>query len=109
MWSLKVADSGGGSPLLCTGNGFLGRAVWDFDAGGGTPEERAEVERLRQSTRLQPNLSAVVVQDNQDVTEETILSSLRQALNQYSTLQAHDGHWPGDYSGILFIMPLLDY
>uniref|UniRef100_A0A0E0R721 Terpene cyclase/mutase family member n=1 Tax=Oryza rufipogon TaxID=4529 RepID=A0A0E0R721_ORYRU len=151
MWRLKIAaESGGGSgssPLLHTGNGFLGRAVWEFDPDAGTPEERAEVARLRRDfTRhrfqrkesqdllmrmqahfvvavttviiaalpearcrhLQPDLSAVIVEDNQNVTEETILSSLRRALNQYSTLQAHDGHWPGDYSGILFIMPLLN-
>jgi hypothetical protein len=26
-------------------------------------------------------------------------------MDQFSSLQASDGHWPGDFSGIMFIMP----
>ncbi|KAG8089612.1 hypothetical protein GUJ93_ZPchr0011g28904 [Zizania palustris] len=131
MWRLKIAaDCGSSNPLLRTSNGFLGRAVWEFDPDAGTPEELAEVERLRRDftrrrferkesqdllLRLQyskssiprPDDSTTAIQNNEDITEETILSSLRRALDQFSALQAHDGHWPGDYSGIMFIMPIL--
>ncbi|XP_066324887.1 achilleol B synthase-like isoform X2 [Miscanthus floridulus] len=28
-------------------------------------------------------------------------------MDQFSSLQASDGHWPGDFSGVMFIMPCL--
>ncbi|KAF8772147.1 hypothetical protein HU200_006145 [Digitaria exilis] len=128
MWRLKVSEGSG--PWLRSANGFLGRHVWEFDPDAGTPEERAEVERLRQDftrhrfqrkesqdllLRLQyAKLNQLVrtkfplmrIKNCEEITEEILLTSLRQALHQHSTLQTHDGHWPGDYSGVLFILPM---
>ncbi|KAF8677061.1 hypothetical protein HU200_046520 [Digitaria exilis] len=185
MWKLKVAEGGG--PWLRSTNNFLGRAVWEFDAGDGTPEELAEVERARREftdhrfqrresadllmrMQLGPwadssevlsvpssplvcwagsidkvgqdscvgvrlaaaeeciagemdcrlghrggvgafrggecgDLPCIKLKEDEQVTEEIALNSLRRALDQFSSLQASDGHWPGDFSGIMFVMP----
>ncbi|CAM0914184.1 unnamed protein product [Alopecurus aequalis] len=128
MWRLKVSEGEG--PLLRSTKGFLGRQVWEFEPDAGTPEERAEVARLRENftkhrfqnkvsqdllMRLQyqklnllpDNIPMKKVGKSAEVTEQNISRSLRHALSKYSTLQAHDGHWPGDFSGVLFIMPIL--
>lgn len=47
----------------------------------------------------------VRVKDVEDVNEESVTTTLRRALNFYSTLQSHDGHWPGDYAGPMFLLP----
>jgi hypothetical protein len=47
------------------------------------------------------------LEEHGDATEEDVLISLKRAINRYSTLQAHDGHWPGDYAGPLFLLPSL--
>ncbi len=47
----------------------------------------------------------VQVSSCNELTEEAVTTTLRRGLRFYSTLQAHDGHWPGDYGGPLFLMP----
>ncbi|RVW42851.1 Cycloartenol Synthase [Vitis vinifera] len=51
------------------------------------------------------NLPQIKVQDLKEVTEEVVTTTLRRGLNFYSTIQAHDGHWPGDYGGPMFLLP----
>ncbi|WOL08535.1 cycloartenol synthase-like isoform X1 [Canna indica] len=126
MWRLKIAE--GGSPWLRTNNNHVGRQVWEFDPNLGTPEEIAEVEKLREAFRasrfekkhsadllmrlqfakenpLDVDYPVLKIQDHEDVTEEAVLASLRRAISRISTLQAHDGHWPGDYGGPMFLLP----
>ncbi|KAG6430222.1 hypothetical protein SASPL_108284 [Salvia splendens] len=42
-----------------------------------------------------------------EVSEERVVVALPGALRFYATLQAEDGHWPGDYAGPLFLLPFL--
>eukprot|EP00261_Vitis_vinifera_P036673 XP_019077916.1 PREDICTED: cycloartenol Synthase isoform X2 [Vitis vinifera] len=127
MWRLKVAD-GGNDPYIYSTNNFVGRQIWEFDADYGTPEERAEVEAARENfwknrfpvkpscdllwrmqfARENPcaaNLPQIKVQDLEEVTEKVVTTTLQRSLNFYSTMQAHDGHWPGDNGGPMFLLP----
>lgn len=108
---------------------FHGRQVWEFHPDAGTEEERAQVERLRREftenrfrrressdllmrmqltglKNLQADMpTAVKLEEEDEVTEEILMASLRRGLGWMSALQADDGHWPGDYCGIMYIMP----
>ncbi|GMI97478.1 cycloartenol synthase 1 [Hibiscus trionum] len=127
MWKLKIAEDG---PWLSSVNDHIGRQHWEFDPDAGTPEERAKVEKLRlefknsrfrakQSSDLLLRMqltkenpcgsipSPVKVDDEQAVTEEAVTVTLRRAISFYSSLQAHDGHWPTENAGPLFFLPPL--
>uniref|UniRef100_A0A0A9CXG7 Squalene cyclase N-terminal domain-containing protein n=1 Tax=Arundo donax TaxID=35708 RepID=A0A0A9CXG7_ARUDO len=54
---------------------------------------------------LNLDLPAIKLEDHEDVTEEAVSTCLRRAISRFSTFQAHDGHWPGDYGGPMFLMP----
>lgn len=126
MWKLKFSE--GSSPWLRSVNGHVGRQFWEFDPNLGSPEELAEVEKLRkqfQSTRFEKKHSSdmlmrlqfskekpsttvlpqVKVKETEIITDEQVANTLRRAVSFHSTLQAHDGHWPGDYGGPMFLMP----
>lgn len=49
MWKLKFGD--GSSPWLRSLNGHVGRQTWEFDPSLGSPEELAEIEKLREQFR----------------------------------------------------------
>ena len=51
------------------------------------------------------NLGKVKVEREEDITEEVVRTTLKRALRAYSTLQAEDGFWPGDYGGPMFLLP----
>ncbi|KAK4493498.1 hypothetical protein RD792_005788 [Penstemon davidsonii] len=130
MWKLKIAE--GGDKWLTTINEHVGRQHWEFDANAGTPEERAEVERmrekfkrnrfqLRQSSDLLMRMQlrkenypcarvrkSIKINETNEITEEAITTTLQQAISYYSTIQAHDGHWPAEFAGPLFFPPLLN-
>ncbi|MED6109349.1 Lupeol synthase [Stylosanthes scabra] len=130
MWKLKIGEGG---ESLISRNNFIGREHWEFDPNAGTAEEHAEVERLRQQftnnrfsmkqssdllMRLQlrkenkcgPIPAAVRVGEEEKITEEALITTMRRSLTFYSSIQAHDGHWPADFAGpLFFIQPLVSY
>ncbi|KAG5014602.1 hypothetical protein JHK85_020738 [Glycine max] len=128
MWKLKIAEGGDG---LISVNNFIGRQHWEFDPNAGTPQERAQVERVREEykknrfcikqsgdllMRMQltkentcgPILARVNVKDTENVTEEALITTMRKAINFYSSIQAHDGHWPAESAGPLFFLQPLN-
>ncbi|KAK2988408.1 hypothetical protein RJ640_007701 [Escallonia rubra] len=128
MWKLKLSEGEGDNPWLRSGNNHIGRQFWEFNPDLGTPEERAQVDKAReefhrnrykvkhsadlpmryQFAREQPfevNLPQVKVGSEEHVSAEAVKTTLRRSLRFYSTIQAEDGHWPGDYAGPLFLLP----
>ncbi|CAI0553329.1 unnamed protein product [Linum tenue] len=127
MWKLKIAGDG---EWVSSGNGNVGRQEWVFDPTAGTPEEKAAVEKTRrefkenrfkakQSADLLMRMqltkensvgaipAAVKLNGSEEITEEAISTTLRRAISFYSSIQAHDGHWPAESAGPLFFMPPL--
>ncbi|KAL8149707.1 cycloartenol Synthase [Apium graveolens] len=127
MWNLKIAD-GARTPWLRTVNNHLGRQIWEFDPELGSPQELAEIEKVREAFRdnrftqkhssdllmriqfKKENQDSIVlpqvsIKDTEDISEDNVTTTLRRALKFHSTLQGSDGHWPGDYGGPMFLLP----
>ncbi|XP_048494951.1 lupeol synthase isoform X1 [Beta vulgaris subsp. vulgaris] len=128
MWKLKIAQ--GEDPWLVSTNNHVGRQHWEFDPVAGTPEERAEVEKVReefkknrlkkkqsddllmrmQLRRENPSLAmpqGITLKEKEDITEKAVNMTVKRAINFFSTIQAHDGHWPAESAGPLFFLPPL--
>ncbi|KAM3749852.1 hypothetical protein ACB098_05G216900 [Castanea mollissima] len=124
----ESGGSTGSETWLRALNGHLGRQVWEFHPELGTPEELQQIEDARRSfsdrrfekrhssdllMRIQfakENLSfstvpQIKVQDTEELTKEAVTITLQRAINFYSTIQAHEGHWPGDYGDPMFLIP----
>ncbi|KAJ8451277.1 hypothetical protein Cgig2_014049 [Carnegiea gigantea] len=129
MWKLKIAE-GKEDPWLVSVNNYIGRQHWEFDPKAGTLEERANVERaregfkrnrftMRQSVdflmRMQlrkenPSVEipeAIKLEGTEQITEQAVETTLKRAVGYFSTIQAHDGHWPAESAGPLFLLPAL--
>ncbi|XP_011078187.1 cycloartenol synthase-like isoform X2 [Sesamum indicum] len=126
MWRLRLSE--GNDAWLKNSNDHTGRQFWEFDPTAGTAEERALVEKARSNFKASRNetkhssdllmriqfakenpseveLPQVKVDSEEEITEETTVITLKRAMRFYSSLQAEDGHWPGDYGGPLFLLP----
>ncbi|KAE8651576.1 hypothetical protein Csa_023484 [Cucumis sativus] len=132
MWRLKVGD-GGNDPYIYSMNNFVGRQIWEFDPNAGTPEERVEVERLRQNfinkrhkensflsadllwrlqflreKKFKQSIPQEKVEDGEEISYEKASNAMRRGAYFLAAIQASDGHWPSETSGPLFYMcPML--
>ncbi|KAI7998707.1 Beta-amyrin synthase [Camellia lanceoleosa] len=132
MWRLKVAEGGGPyKPYLYSTNNFVGRQIWEFDPNYGTLEERAEVEKARESftlnrSRVRPSgnvllclqmlkennfeqtIPPVKVGEDEDVTYKAANITLKRALRFFSAMQTKDGHWAAENAApLFFLLPLV--
>ncbi|KAK1417057.1 hypothetical protein QVD17_26179 [Tagetes erecta] len=125
MWKLKLSK--GEEEDDRSVNNHMGRQFWEYDPSAGTPEERSQLENMRQEftknrfsvkhssdllMRSQfvkekggenKKLSPLVCDDDDD--DEVVMKTLMKALEFYSSLQGDDGSWPADYGGPLFLLP----
>nr|AIE17465.1 oxidosqualene cyclase [Centella asiatica] len=129
MWRLKIGDGTHDSYLFSTNN-YVGRQTWEFDPEYGTPEERAEVEDARlqfwnnrhkvrangdllwrlqflREKNFKQTIPQVKVEDGEEITYETVTTTLRRAVHFWAELQSDHGHWPAEIAGPMYFLPPL--
>ncbi|XP_076898304.1 cycloartenol Synthase-like [Bidens hawaiensis] len=118
MWKLKLSK-GEDDVGVTSVNNHIGRQYWEFDPCGGTPNERSQIENMREEfTRNKLNVkhsSDLLMRfqfarerqavDAKHDDESVVVNALKKALKLYSSLQGEDGSWPADYGGPLFLLP----
>ena len=64
--------------------------------------------QLTKENQHGPIPPAVKVRDEENVTIEALITTIRRAITFYSSIQAHDGHWPAQFDGpMFFVQPLV--
>ncbi|XP_010435607.1 PREDICTED: seco-amyrin synthase-like isoform X3 [Camelina sativa] len=126
MWRLKIgAATARDDTHLFTTNNYVGRQIWEFDTEACSPEELAEVDhahrnfslnrsRFKTSSDLlwrmqfmrekkfEQKIPRVRVEDADKITYEDAKAAMRRGILYLAALQAGDGHWPADNSGVMF-------
>ncbi|KAK7829873.1 lupeol synthase [Quercus suber] len=103
MWKLKIAEGG---PDLVSLNNFIGRQHWEFDPDAEKTlfSEVGIATQLRKENPCGPMPPPVQVKETEEITEEAVITTLKRALSFFSSIQAHDGHWPAESAGPLFFL-----
>ena len=64
--------------------------------------------QLRKENPCGPLPPAVKVSESEEITTKVLITTMRRALSFYSSIQAHDGHWPAESAGpLFFLQPLV--
>ena len=64
--------------------------------------------QLRKENPCGPIPPPVQVKETEVITEEAVITTLKRALSFFSSIQAHDGHWPVESAGPLyFLQPMV--
>ena len=60
--------------------------------------------QLRKENPCGPIPPPVQVKETEEITEDAVITTLKRALSFFSSIQAHDGHWPAESAGPLFFL-----
>lgn len=91
-------------PYICVCLGFFGLSFCYnlFSVSNLTFLSEMQFSKEKPALKNTPHIK---IEDTEEVGEESVTMTLQRAISFYSTIQAHDGHWPGDYGGPMFLIP----
>ncbi|XP_028801592.1 beta-amyrin synthase-like [Neltuma alba] len=131
MWRLKIGEGSGKDPYLLSTCNFVGRQTWEFHGEDGSQQERDEVEAARHNfssnrsifkacgdllwrfqflreKNFQQTIPPVKIKEEEQITSEKVMNTVKRAAHYLCALQSKDGHWPAQIAGPLFyIQPLV--
>lgn len=66
--------------------------------------------QLRRENECGPIPAGVRVSEEDEITEFALITTIRRAISYFSSIQAHDGHWPAESAGpLFFLQPLVSH